>query len=52
MTYQNRQAGAGICRLLLLLALLTHFRAAAQEHPDRVVQSGVPQGKVTAGQFP
>src|SRR3954451_9458798 len=23
----------------------------AQEHPDRVVQPGVPQGKVTSGQF-
>ena len=26
-------------------------RAEAQEHPDRVVQPGVPQGKVTSGQF-
>src|SRR6185369_5998492 len=25
--------------------------AEAQEHPDRVVQAGVPQGKVTSGQF-
>src|SRR3954462_10785326 len=34
---------------LLLVAAQT--RAPAQEHPDRVVQPGVPQGKVTSGQF-
>ncbi|MFO0795850.1 MAG: alpha/beta hydrolase-fold protein [Gemmataceae bacterium] len=38
-----------VCSALALA--LTPAWAAAQEHPDRVVQPGVPQGKVTAGTF-
>ncbi len=34
-----------------LLLVASQTRAPAQEHPDRVVQPGVPQGKVTSGQF-
>ena len=40
-------------RLIFLCFLMSVVivRAEAQEHPDRVVQPGVPQGKVTSGQF-
>ncbi|HEY1190617.1 MAG TPA: alpha/beta hydrolase-fold protein [Gemmata sp.] len=34
-----------------LLLVASQTRAPAEEHPDRVVRPGVPQGKVTAGQF-
>src|SRR3954464_3588431 len=34
-----------------LLLAASQTRAPVQEHPDRVVQPGVPQGKVTSGQF-
>lgn len=38
--------------IALGLALFTaQIRVEAQEHPDRIVQPGVPQGKVTSGQF-
>jgi enterochelin esterase-like enzyme/sugar lactone lactonase YvrE len=39
--------------LLTLLTVATMFAAAAvaQDHPDRIAQQGVPQGKVTSGQF-
>ena len=36
---------------LCFVASVFVVRAEAQEHPDRVVQAGVPQGKITAGQF-
>ncbi|PQO46001.1 alpha/beta hydrolase-fold protein [Blastopirellula marina] len=35
----------------LALAPLTAIAAAAEENPDRVVQPGVPQGKITSGKF-
>jgi len=35
------------CSIVFLLAV----SAQAQEHPDRVVQPGVPQGKITSGKF-
>ncbi len=38
-----------ICLCLLMSVLVV--RAEAQEHPDRVVQPSVPQGKMTSGQF-
>ena len=38
-----------ICLYFVVSALVV--RAESQEHPDRVVQEGVPQGKVTSGQF-
>ena len=31
--------------------LSSQIRVEAQEHPDRIVQPGVPQGKVTSGQL-
>jgi enterochelin esterase-like enzyme len=37
--------------LLCCAAFLLTVPAIAQDHPDRVVQDSVPQGKVTAGQF-
>jgi enterochelin esterase-like enzyme/sugar lactone lactonase YvrE len=37
--------------LLFVAASLLSLRAMAEDHPDRVVQDGVPQGKVTSGQF-
>ena len=37
----------GLCLLVTLLV----DRSLAQDHPDRVVQPGVPQGQVTAGSF-
>ena len=37
-----------ICLCLLMSMLVV--RAEAQEHPDRVVQPGVPQGMITSGQ--
>ncbi|MFM8274105.1 MAG: alpha/beta hydrolase, partial [Gemmata sp.] len=41
-----------LTRASLAFALLLGVSLApAAEHPDRIVQSGVPQGKVTAGQF-
>lgn len=39
-----------LCLLMSALSVLT-VRTEAQEHPDRVVQPGVPQGKVASGQF-
>jgi len=40
------------CLIILCLLLLAPSSGLeAQEHPDRVVQPGVPQGKVTSGQF-
>lgn len=36
---------------LLTVATIMAASAAAQDHPDRVAQAGVPQGKVTSGQF-
>ncbi|EAQ78942.1 alpha/beta hydrolase-fold protein [Blastopirellula marina] len=40
-------------RLILLssVLLLIAATAAAEDHPDRVVHQGVPQGKITAGKF-
>ena len=42
-------------KLLLTLALAAcvafSVPALAEDHPDRVVQAGVPQGKVTSGEF-
>ena len=38
-----------ICLYFVVSALVV--RAESQEHPDRVVQEGVPQGKFTSGQF-
>jgi enterochelin esterase-like enzyme/sugar lactone lactonase YvrE len=35
----------------LILLVLSASQLQAQEHPDRVVQAGVPQGKITSGQF-
>ena len=40
--------------LLILLCATVHvlaMPAIADDHPDRVVQPGVPQGKITSGQF-
>ena len=40
--------------LLILLCAAVHFlaiQAIAEEHPDRVAQAGVPQGKMTSGKF-
>ena len=37
----------GLCFVATFLVV----PAAAQDHPDRVAQPGVPQGKVTSGQF-
>ena len=37
--------------LLCFAVSLLSAHAMAQEHPDRVVHDGVPQGKVTSGQF-
>ncbi|MFT5325786.1 MAG: enterochelin esterase-like enzyme, partial [Planctomycetaceae bacterium] len=37
--------------VLFLAAMLLPSTLMAQENPDRVVQDGVPQGKVTSGQF-
>ena len=51
MTPRNPLASFLIIGLLSSLAMLTYGQAAAQDHPDRVVQPGVPQGKVTAGNF-
>ena len=42
-----KQGLIGLC----FVASVFVVRAEAQEHPDRVVQAGVPQGKMTAGQF-
>jgi len=41
------------CRLIVLCFLMcvVFTRAEAQEHPDRVVQAGVPQGKITSESF-
>ncbi len=41
------------CLLILLCAtvLVLAVPAIADDHPDRVVQPGVPQGKITSGQF-
>ena len=42
------------CRVILLLvltAMLLPATLVAQENPDRVVQAGVPQGKITSGNF-
>ena len=45
------------CLLILLLILLLSampvlaVQAIADDHPDRVVQPDVPQGKITSGQF-
>lgn len=36
---------------LLTVATMAAAPAAAQDHPDRIVQPDVPQGKVTSGQF-
>ena len=36
---------------LLSVATLFVIPADAQDHPDRIAQPGVPQGKVTSGQF-
>lgn len=36
---------------LLSVATLFVTPATAQDHPDRIAQPGVPQGKVTSGQF-
>lgn len=38
------------CTLVMLIGA-TASSARADDHPDRVVQSGVPQGKVTSGEF-
>jgi hypothetical protein len=35
----------------LSVATLFVIPANAQDHPDRIAQPGVPQGKVTSGQF-
>ncbi|HAD60757.1 MAG TPA: hydrolase, partial [Planctomycetaceae bacterium] len=41
-----------LLRLLIVFATIAGFHeATAQENPDRNVQSGVPQGKVTSGTF-
>jgi enterochelin esterase family protein len=37
--------------LFLLVWLLLGVPALAADHPDRVAQPGVPQGKITSGQF-
>ena len=41
------------CLLILLCAtvLVLAVPAIADDHPDRVVQPGVPEGKITSGQF-
>lgn len=39
-----------ICTLLILSGAVSH-PAVADDDPDRVVQDGVPQGKVTTGEF-
>jgi enterochelin esterase family protein len=36
---------------LCLVVTVMVLPAPAEEHPDRVVQPGVPQGKITSGQF-
>ncbi len=38
------------CTLLILLGVVAN-PIMADDHPDRVLQPGVPQGKVTAGEF-
>jgi enterochelin esterase family protein len=42
-----------LLKLATLLSVATLFvtPATAQDHPDRIAQPGVPQGKVTSGQF-
>ncbi len=43
-----------LSRSLMLACIILMIRAAiveAQDHPDRVIRSGVPQGKLTSGQF-
>jgi enterochelin esterase-like enzyme/sugar lactone lactonase YvrE len=52
MTRGNHRTGLLTCWLLLPLALIMQAQAGAEEHPDRIVQSGVPQGTVTSGKFP
>ena len=37
--------------LSLVLVLVLSRRAAAEDHPDRVQQTGVPHGEVTSGRF-
>ena len=51
MTPRYYRTGLWTLRILLPLALAIQVPAGAQEQPDRVVQSGVPQGTVTSGQF-
>jgi enterochelin esterase-like enzyme/sugar lactone lactonase YvrE len=37
--------------LIVLVLSASQTRVPAQENPDRVAQAGVPQGKITSGQF-
>lgn len=38
------------CALMLMLSAAT-IPVVAEDHPDRIVQPGVPQGKITTGEF-
>jgi enterochelin esterase-like enzyme/sugar lactone lactonase YvrE len=51
MTRRDHWTGRLMFGLLLPLALVIFGRADAQDHPDRVVQTGVPQGEITSAQF-
>lgn len=40
-----------ICLCFVVATLVARVEAQEKEHPDRVVHDGVPQGKLTSGQF-
>ena len=52
MTFQNRAMNGLMLGMFLTLSWgLNDQRAAAEDHPDRVSQPGVPEGTITAGVF-
>ena len=52
MTVQNRALNALMLGMFVTLAcVLNDQQAAAEDHPDRVTQPGVPEGTITAGVF-
>ncbi|MEZ6130800.1 MAG: alpha/beta hydrolase-fold protein [Planctomycetaceae bacterium] len=51
MTNRNCRAMWLMFGLMLPLGLVADGKAVAQDNPDRVVQEGVPQGKITSGTF-
>jgi enterochelin esterase-like enzyme len=51
MTRRNHWTDWLMVGLFLSLVLVLSRRAAAEDHPDRVQQTGVPHGEVTSGRF-